>query len=92
MTLPENFNEEFKKLEQKLTDAQAHELREQKFAVEANERFSKNLAAFEQYYPDVFKAIQEFQPREDFCLHVTKSGHGNLFLIWLNPLYTMMTL
>lgn len=77
MTLPENFNEELKQLEQKLTEAQAHELREQKFAVEANERFSKNLAAFELYYPDVFKAIQEFQPREDFCLHVTKSGHGN---------------
>ncbi len=77
MTLPEDFNEEFKKLEQKLTEAQAHELREQKFAVEANERFSKNLAAFELYYPDVFKAIQEFQPREDFCLHVTRSGHGN---------------
>ncbi|MCF2918992.1 DUF115 domain-containing protein [Pseudoalteromonas sp. APAL1] len=77
MTLPENFNEEFKQLEQKLAEAQAHELREQKFAIEANERFSKNLAAFEQYYPDVFKAIQEFQPREDFCLHVTKSGHGN---------------
>ncbi|WP_392343960.1 6-hydroxymethylpterin diphosphokinase MptE-like protein [Pseudoalteromonas prydzensis] len=77
MTLPPNFQDQINDIEQKLTQAQAHELREQQFAVEANERFAKNLAAFEHYYPDVFKAIQEFQPREDFCLHVTKSGHGN---------------
>ncbi|EGI73896.1 6-hydroxymethylpterin diphosphokinase MptE-like protein [Pseudoalteromonas distincta] len=77
MTLPPNFQEQINDIEQKLTQAQAHELREEKFAIEANERFTKNLAAFEYYYPDVFKAIQEFQPREDFCLHVTKSGHGN---------------
>ena len=72
MTLPPNFQDQINDIEQKLTQAQAHELREQQFAVEANERFAKNLAAFEHYYPDVFKAIQEFQPREDFCLHVTK--------------------
>lgn len=77
MTLPPNFLEQINDIEQKLTQAQAHELREQQFAVEANERFAKNLAAFEHYYPDIFKAIQEFQPREDFCIHVTKSGHGN---------------
>jgi len=77
MTLPPNFQDQINDIEQKLTEAQAHELREQEFAAEANDRFTKNLAAFEQYYPDVFKAIQEFQPREDFCLHVTKSGHGN---------------
>ncbi|MBH0028554.1 motility associated factor glycosyltransferase family protein [Pseudoalteromonas sp. SWN29] len=77
MILPPNFQDQINEIEQKLSEAQAHELREQQFAEEANERFTKNLAAFEQYYPDVFKAIQEFQPREDFCLHVTKSGHGN---------------
>ncbi|ASM50766.1 hypothetical protein PESP_a2853 [Pseudoalteromonas espejiana DSM 9414] len=77
MTLPPNFQEQINDIEQKLSEAQAHELREQQFAIEANERFTKNLAAFEHYYPDVFKALQEFQPREDFCIHVTKSGHGN---------------
>ena len=77
MTLPPNFQDQINDIEQKLSEAQAHELREQQFAVEANERFTKNLAAFEHYYPDIFKAIQEFQPREDFCIHVTKSGHGN---------------
>lgn len=77
MTLPPNFKDQINELEQKITEAQAHEIRENKFALEANERFSKNLAVFENYYPDIFKVLNEYQPREDFCIHVTKSGHGN---------------
>lgn len=77
MTLPEDLNRKLKQLEQKLTEAEAHELREQKFALEANERFTLNLEIFRQYYPDIFDAVSKYKPKEDFCIHVTKSGHGN---------------
>lgn len=65
-------------LQGKLEEVKAQEKREQIFALEANERFSKNLAAFEKYYPDIYKALNEYQTRKDFCIHVTKSGHGNI--------------
>ncbi|WMO14141.1 motility associated factor glycosyltransferase family protein [Pseudoalteromonas piscicida] len=78
MTIPpNNIENQIDELEQKLSDVRAHEEREQKFAREANERFEKNLAAFKEFYPDVFELISNFETREDFCIHVTKSGHGN---------------
>ncbi len=57
----------------------AHQEREKRFAEEANARFEKNFQAFCQYYPDVAQSIADFKTREDFCLHVTKSGHGNFY-------------
>ncbi|PCK33225.1 motility associated factor glycosyltransferase family protein [Pseudoalteromonas piscicida] len=78
MTIPpNNIENQIDELEQKLSDVKAHEEREQKFAHEANERFEKNLAAFKKFYPDIFELISNFETREDFCIHVTKSGHGN---------------
>lgn len=78
MTIPpNNIENQIDELEQKLNDVRAHEEREQKFAREANERFEKNLAAFKEFYPDIFELITNFETREDFCIHVTKSGHGN---------------
>ncbi|MCQ8877377.1 DUF115 domain-containing protein [Pseudoalteromonas shioyasakiensis] len=64
-------------LQDKLDAVKAHEEREQVFALEANERFARNIVTFEKYYPQIFKAINEYQTREGFCIHVTKSGHGN---------------
>lgn len=65
------------KAEKSLKENQEQQLRELKFAEEANHRFSKNLQAFSEYYPDIAKAIEHYQVREDFCIHVTTSGHGN---------------
>lgn len=78
MTIPpNNIENQIDELEQKLSDVKAHEERERKFAHEANERFEKNLAAFKKFYPDIFELIINFETREEFCIHVTKSGHGN---------------
>ena len=65
------------KAEQSLQESQEQQLRESKFAGEANNRFTKNILAFEKYYPDIAKSIAEYNVSEDFCIHVTKSGHGN---------------
>ncbi|AXV64630.1 DUF115 domain-containing protein [Pseudoalteromonas lipolytica] len=70
-------DKELDHLADKLTEVRAHEEREQKFASEANERFVLNLEVFRKYYPDIFNVVSSYKPREDFCLHVTKSGHGN---------------
>ncbi|TMP33840.1 motility associated factor glycosyltransferase family protein [Pseudoalteromonas rubra] len=70
-------SQQLESLSEKLTETTAHQAREAEFAKEANERFSKNLQSFEKYYPDIAKAITNHSVREDFCLHVTTSGHGN---------------
>ncbi|TMO86759.1 motility associated factor glycosyltransferase family protein [Pseudoalteromonas ruthenica] len=65
--------------EQKLSQAQQHQRREAEFAQQANQRFDNNLTAFRKYYPNIAQFIETYQTREDFCLHVTTSGHGNFF-------------
>ncbi len=54
-----------------------HQKLEQKFAEQASHRFSENISAFEQYYPEIAKAITAHIPSSDFRIHVTPSGHGN---------------
>lgn len=79
MASPSDLQQQFNELEQKLSELQSHELREQHFAIKADERFTKNLAVFKKYYPDIYQVITQYQPRKDFCLHVTKSGHANFY-------------
>jgi len=75
--------------EKSIQDNHEQKLRELKFADEANYRFSKNIEAFDKYYPDIAKSIAEYQIRDDFCIHVTKSGHGNFIPRGENvPLYS----
>lgn len=52
--------------------------REKLFAKEAEIRFKKNLTAFEKYYPNIFKAIQEFKTDKPLPIFVTSSGHGDI--------------
>ncbi|WP_040643130.1 6-hydroxymethylpterin diphosphokinase MptE-like protein [Pseudoalteromonas ruthenica] len=66
--------------EEKLETARDVTQREAIFAEEANLRFAKNLSAFEKYYPDLYQAIIDYEPRPDFCLHVTRSGHANFYM------------
>lgn len=77
MTHSEKLKAQINELEQKLSQAHEKELREKKFAEEANERFEKNLICFRKFFPNIASAIEGYQPREDFCIHVTSSGHGN---------------
>lgn len=76
MTNP-SLEQQLESLDSKLTDSVKHKEREAKFAEEANERFARNVACFEKYYPDIASEIKSFETREDFCLHVTTTGHGN---------------
>ncbi|TMO43806.1 motility associated factor glycosyltransferase family protein [Pseudoalteromonas ruthenica] len=74
-----DLNDALNAAQEKLRHAQAHKMREAAFAVEANERFDKNLTAFRHYYPDIADFIQSYQTRDDFCLHVTESGDATFY-------------
>lgn len=88
MTNP-SIEQQINSISSKLTDSIDHQKREKKFAEEANERFVKNFSCFEEYFPDVAKAISEFQTRDDFCLHVTTTGFGNFIPKgYSTPLYS----
>ena len=57
---------------------QAEQLhREAIFAEESQRRFSENIIAFEKYYPDIAKTINDYKPRADFKILVTKSGYAD---------------
>jgi len=84
-----SIEEQIKVLEEKLEHVLEHRELEEQFAEEANIRFEKNLACFEKYYPDIAESIANFKTREGFCLHVSPSGHGNIFPKGSEvPLYT----
>ncbi|MEZ7204499.1 6-hydroxymethylpterin diphosphokinase MptE-like protein [Pseudoalteromonas sp. DY56-GL79] len=70
-------SQQLESLSEQLSDTVAHQAKEAKFAEEANERFNQNLKSFEKYFPSIAQTIKEYHVREDFCLHVTASGHGN---------------
>lgn len=77
MNLPPDFQSQLFELEKKLKEQEEHEEREANFALLANKRFENNLKAFKKYYPDIYELVKNFKPRDDFCIHVTKSGEGN---------------
>jgi hypothetical protein len=84
-----SIEEQIKVLEEKLEHVLEHRELEEQFAEEANIRFEKNLACFEKYYPDIAESIANFKTREGFYLHVSPSGHGNIFPKGSEvPLYT----
>ncbi|EKE80845.1 6-hydroxymethylpterin diphosphokinase MptE-like protein [Idiomarina xiamenensis] len=66
--------------QQALHQAQRSVEREQAFAAEAEPRFERNLAAFHQYFPDIAKAIEQYQSDTPLALHVTESGYANVAL------------
>ncbi|WP_462157633.1 hypothetical protein [Pseudoalteromonas sp. GB56] len=81
MSNSDNLNDELSQLlesaQSSLSDIEQQQKREDEFAPLANERFQNNLLAFQKYYPDIYNAIENFVPREDFCLHVTKEMSAN---------------
>lgn len=79
MTSADNINEQLSELKSRLYEAKNHEERERKFAQEANVRFEDNLTVFKKYYPDIYSVISNIKLRQDFCIHVTTSGHANIY-------------
>lgn len=75
----DSIEEQLKFLEGQLENSIEHQKRESIFENEANIRFEKNFLAFQKYYPSIAEHISSFSCRADFCIHVTKSGHGNFF-------------
>lgn len=74
-----SIEEQLKYLEEQLESSIEYKKREQVFEHEANSRFERNFLAFQKYYPSIAEHIENFSCRDDFCIHVTKSGHGNFF-------------
>jgi hypothetical protein len=72
-----NLNDDLQTLETLISKAQQDLERQQQFKIDSEALFSRNLQAFEQYYPDIATAIKAFKPREDFNVFVTTSGVGN---------------
>ncbi|MBB1293551.1 motility associated factor glycosyltransferase family protein [Pseudoalteromonas sp. SG43-7] len=72
-----DINNELEHISEKLEKTIKHQEREAIFATEANERFEKNFECFSEFFPDIAIAIKNFKTKDDFCLHVTESGHGN---------------
>ncbi|WMN59378.1 DUF115 domain-containing protein [Pseudoalteromonas xiamenensis] len=64
-------------VEAKLNSIAEQNQNEQDFALEANNRFNKNLIALEKYFPKLADSVKDYQPREDFKIDVTISKHGN---------------
>lgn len=79
MSSTDSINTQLSELKSKLNDAIDHEVKERQFANEANIRFENNLKAFEKYYPEIFNVVNNIQVRSDFCIHVTNSGHANIY-------------
>jgi len=73
----DNIIDELQKLDQQLSNSLKQQIREEKFKTDANSRFEKNLTCFKKFYADIAQTVSEFKLRENFCLHVTESGHGN---------------
>ncbi|NMM40146.1 motility associated factor glycosyltransferase family protein [Pseudoalteromonas arctica] len=72
-----DINNELEHISEKLEKTIKHQEREAIFSTEANERFEKNFECFAEFFPDIAIAIKNFKTKDDFCLHVTESGHGN---------------
>ena len=84
-----DINNELEHISEKLEKTIKHQEREAIFATEANERFEKNWQCFTHYYPEIVAALSKLQLRDDFCIHVTQSGHGNIIpKNALAPLYS----
>ena len=73
----DNLQASLLELEKKLRETQDYQARQAKFAKDSEQRFQKNLAAFKTYYPELFKKISNFAPRQDFNVFASPSGDGN---------------
>ncbi|MBZ9610212.1 motility associated factor glycosyltransferase family protein [Rheinheimera maricola] len=60
-----------------LSALQQQQQREHEFASQSQTRFDNNLQAFEKYFPDIAKAVKDYQPRKNFKILVASTGVGN---------------
>ena len=77
-----------KELEEKIESAIKKQQKQKLFEKNSHALYMRNIEAFELYFPVLYQQIQNFQPRVDFNLFVTDSGHGNFIPKGNNrPLY-----
>ena len=77
MTKESSLEQQIESLAEKLDSSLQQQINEEKFAEQANIRFTNNLTAFEKYYPEIAQAIKNYKTRDDFCLHVTQELKAN---------------
>lgn len=77
MPTPQDLHKQIQSLESSLEKAKQHEEREKKFSTNANKTFERNLKALKKFYPNLASAVNEYVPRDDFCIHVTETEVGN---------------
>lgn len=73
----DNLQVSLQELEQKLKQTLDYRERQAKFSVDSQQRFQKNLTAFEAYYPRLSQQISEYKPRQEFNVFASPSGDGN---------------
>ena len=73
----ENINDDIKKLKLLLSEKECLLEREATLAVKANTLFTNNLDAFQKYYPEIARFIENYSVRDNFCLHATSDGEAN---------------
>lgn len=74
----DNIQDQLSQLMQRLKASETQVEREKLFAEEAELRFRSNLEAFQSFYPNIAKSIEEFQSTEPLQLFVTETGYGNI--------------
>lgn len=68
-----DLEKQLEELEAKLAQVVLQEECEKKFKKISQLRFSKNLEAFEKYYPEIFESIKNYKKRSDFNFVVRSS-------------------
>jgi hypothetical protein len=74
----DSIQENLLKIETQLENMQGKTEQEHKFSVEANARYENNLAAFQQYFPEIYNKFINYQPNEKFQLIVNDNGTANI--------------
>ncbi|HCU66603.1 MAG TPA: septum formation inhibitor Maf [Rheinheimera sp.] len=68
-----DLEKQLEELEAKLAQVVLQEECEKQFSEISKRRFSKNLEAFEKYYPEIFESIKNYKKRSDFKFIVRTS-------------------
>lgn len=71
------FEKQLADIESKLAEVVAQKERDLFFEQESQQRFNTNLQAFQKYYPDVYKTINEYKKRDDFKFIVREGGFAD---------------
>lgn len=87
----ENFEQELREVQLQLEKIQQQQQQQQLFKQQSEQQFQLNLATLKHYYPEIHQQVMDYQPREDFSILVSESGHGNFVPAKVKvPIYSQM--